>query len=57
MGMFSKPKVQTVTQQVQDATTEKEKAKNKARLTETEGGNKGALLDSNQGRNVRRIFG
>lgn len=57
MGMFSRPKVQTVTQQVQEAETEKEKAKSKARLVETEGGNKGALLDSTQGRNVRRIFG
>lgn len=56
MGLFSKPKTQYVTQNTQSA--EKEvKAVEKARLLETEGGNKGAQLQNNQGQSVRRIFG
>lgn len=41
----------------QTADKEKEEtAKAKARLLETEGGNKGSELNQSQGRSVRRIF-
>lgn len=36
---------------------EKEEAKKKARLLETNGENKGAQLQTNQGQSVRKIFG
>lgn len=58
MGLFKKPKTRIVTQQTQDAKEEKEEtAATKARLLETEGGNKGAILGVNQGQSIRRIFG
>lgn len=56
MGFFSKPKIQTQPA-VTEATQEKESAAKKARLLETQGGNKGAELSGNQGQSVRRIFG
>lgn len=56
MGMFSRPKTVTVTQNTQDAEKEAAPAK-KQRLLETEGGNKGAELAMSQGQSVRRIFG
>ncbi len=61
MGIFSKPK--TVTQPVVEQSTssateeKKETAKAKSRLLETQGGNKGAELQAQQGRSIRRIFG
>lgn len=58
MGLFSKPKTQTVVQQAEQASTEKkETTAKKQRLLETEGGNKGAELTAQQGQSVRRIFG
>lgn len=58
MGIFSKPKTQTVVQQAEQASTEKkETTAKKQRLLETEGGNKGAELTAQQGQSVRRIFG
>ena len=57
MGIFSKPKKQVVTQPA-EATEEKEPATaKKQRLVETEGAEKGQLLNANQGRSVRKIFG
>ena len=57
MGIFKKPKTQTVTKTA-EATEEKEEATaKKQRLTETEGAEKGQLLNANQGRSVRKIFG
>ena len=61
MGLFSKPKqvTQTVAQEATSSATEekKETAKAKSRLLETQGGNKGAELNAQQGQSVRRIFG
>lgn len=58
MGVFSKPKTQTIVQQAEQASTEKkETTAKKQRLLETSGGNKGAELTEQQGRTVRRIFG
>lgn len=58
MGMFSKPKTQYVTQETQASAEEKkETAVKKARLLETEGGNKGVQLSANQGQSVRKVFG
>ena len=58
MGLFSRPSSPTVVQQTAPATEEKkDTAKAKSRLLETEGGNKGAQLQTEQGRSVRRIFG
>lgn len=58
MGIFSKPKTQTVVQQVEKASEEKkETTAKKQRLLETDGGNKGAELTAQQGKSVRRIFG
>lgn len=62
MGLFSKPKTQYVTQQTTDSSEEaketaKETAAKKQRLLETQGGNKGAELNAQQGKSVRRIFG
>jgi len=57
MGIFSKPKKEA-TPKVAEATEEKEEATaKKQRLTETEGEHKGQLLNANQGRSVRKIFG
>ena len=57
MGIFSRPKTQVV-QQTQPAQEEKkETAKAKSRLLETQGGNKGAELQAQQGQSIRRIFG
>lgn len=60
MGFFKTPKTQTVTpanDTSESASEAKETAAKKARLTETEGGNKGAELQAGQGKTVRRIFG
>lgn len=58
MGIFSKPKTQTVVQEVEKASEEKKDAvAKKQRLVETGGGNKGAELSAQQGQSVRRIFG
>lgn len=63
MGMFSKPKTQTIVQESAPSTTasateeKKETAAKKSRLLETQGGNKGAELSAQQGQSVRRIFG
>ena len=43
--------------ETQNAQQEKEAAKSKARLLETEGQNKGAELNASQGKTIRRIFG
>jgi hypothetical protein len=57
MGLFSKPSP-TVVQQTAPAQEEKkETAKAKSRLLETQGGNKGAELQAQQGQSIRRIFG
>lgn len=60
MGFF-KPKTQQVVTPANDtsnsATEAKETAAKKARLTETEGGNKGAELQAGQGKSIRKIFG
>lgn len=50
---------ETYNSQSTTAATEekKETAKAKARLLETQGANKGAELNAQQGRSVRRIFG
>lgn len=59
MGIFSKPKIKT--EKTQDTTASTEEAKEttakKQRLLETQGGNKGAELQANQGKSIRRIFG
>jgi len=61
MGFFGSGKTKTQYVQSQDTTSsseeKKETAAKKQRLTETEGGNKGAELQANQGKSVRRIFG
>jgi hypothetical protein len=57
MGIFSRPKTQTVVQQQPVQEEKKDTAKAKSRLLETEGGNKGAELQAQQGRSIRRIFG
>lgn len=58
MGLFSKPKVSYVTSDTTASSEENEStAAKKARLLETEGGNKGAELTAQQGKSVRRIFG
>ena len=59
MGLFSKPSP-TVVQQTAPAPAQEEKketAKAKSRLLETQGGNKGAELQAQQGQSIRRIFG
>lgn len=57
MGMFSKPKTKVVTK-TKEADEEKAATRaEKQRLTETEGGSKGQLLNETQGKSVRRIFG
>jgi hypothetical protein len=56
MGLFSKPSP-TVIQSSPAKEEKKDTAKAKSRLLETEGGNKGAELQAQQGRSVRRIFG
>lgn len=57
MGIFKSPKTKETTK-VAEATEEKEEATaKKQRLTETEGEHKGQLLNANQGRSVRKIFG
>ncbi len=58
MGIFARPKTQYNTQEVQKADEEqKETAKAKARLLETQGQNKGAELQVNQGQSIRKVFG
>lgn len=59
MGFFGKEqKVNTNSQKIADATEEKEETTaKKQRLLETEGGNKGQLLNANQGQSVRKVFG
>ncbi len=57
MGIFKKPKQQVVTQTAEAGKEKEEVTAKKQRLTETEGEHKGQLLNANQGRNVRRIFG
>ena len=59
MRFFGKSKpVQVASQPIQQATEEKKETRaTKGRLVETEGGNKGAELQANQGRSVRRVFG
>ena len=58
MGIFAKPKTQYVTQEVEKANEEqKETAKAKSRLLETEGQNKGTQLQASQGQSIRKIFG
>lgn len=55
----SKTVSQPAVQQATSSATEekKETAKAKSRLLETQGGNKGAELQSQQGQSIRRIFG
>lgn len=53
----SKKQVAQSTPDTTAVTQEKEEAKKKARLLETNGENKGAELQANQGQTVRRIFG
>ncbi len=57
MGIFDKPKKQTVTQPAEAKEEKEEATAKKQRLTETEGEHKGQLLNANQGRSVRKIFG
>ena len=57
MGFFGKAKSVAPSPEINSATKEKEEAKNKARLLETEGENKGAELQANQGASVRKVFG
>ena len=57
MGIFSKPKKQVVTQPAQATEEKEETTAKKQRLVETEGAEKGQLLNANQGRSVRKIFG
>lgn len=57
MGIFKKPKTQTVIQPAEAKEEKEEATAKKQRLTETEGEHKGQLLNANQGRSVRRIFG
>ena len=57
MGIFKKPKVEA-TPQVEAAKEEKEETTaKKQRLVETAGEHKGQLLNEQQGKSVRRIFG
>lgn len=57
MGIFKKPKAQAA-EQVQETTEEKEEAAaKKQRLVETTGEHKGQLLNEQQGKSIRRIFG
>jgi len=51
----SQPAVQQATSSATDE--KKETAKVKSRLLETQGGNKGAELNAQQGQSIRRIFG
>lgn len=53
----SKKQVVQSTPDTTAVTQEKEEAKKKARLLETNGENKGAELQANQGQTIRRIFG
>lgn len=58
MCFFGKSKtIDTASSQATQATEEKETAKQKARLLETEGQNKGAQLQANQGQSIRKVFG
>lgn len=58
MGFFGKKQKVQSSQAISDADKEKdETTAKKQRLLETEGGNKGVQLNSNQGQSVRRIFG
>ena len=60
MGIFKTPSVSTSTSTESTSEAEEEKeetAATKARLLETDGGNKGAELLAQQGKSVRRIFG
>ena len=43
--------------ELKDAEAEKNDVAKKARLLETEGENKGAVLQANQGQSVRKVFG
>lgn len=54
---FGKTKTVAASPTINAATEEKkDTAAKKARLTETEGGSKGAELNANQGKSVRKIF-
>lgn len=57
MGIFSKPKTKVVEKTAEADEEKKSTRAEKQRLTETEGGNKGQLLNEAQGKSVRRIFG
>lgn len=57
MGIFNKPDKKTVTQPAEAKEEKEEATAKKQRLTETEGEHKGQLLNANQGRSVRKIFG
>lgn len=59
MGFFGKEqKVNNNSQKIAEATEEKEETTaKKQRLLETEGGNKGQLLNASQGQSVRKVFG
>ena len=57
MGIFGRTKQIMPSVDSKAADEEKEEAAKKARLLETEGGNKGAELQANQGANIRKIFG
>lgn len=49
--------VQPAAPEIKNAEAEKEEAKKKARLLETEGQNKGAQLAQSQGQTLRKVFG
>lgn len=58
MGIFKKPEETNYQPAVSTATSEKkDTAAKKARLLETQGGNKGAEINNNQGQSIRKIFG
>ena len=57
MGIFSKPKTKVVTQPAEAQKEKEEATAKKQRLTETEGEHKGQMLNQQQGKSVRKIFG
>ena len=58
MGWFGSTKKVETSPQIEAATEEKkDTAAKKARLVETEGGNKGSELNTSQGKSVRKVFG
>jgi len=57
MGVFKKPKIETIAQPVETTEKKEESMAKKQRLTLTEGEQLGQTLNASQTKNIRKIFG